>query len=105
MGRPKRRYKDWRAVAHESRTEHFEDWPLDGPARALELAVIHERVGGNPQLWLDKWVQKKGFTSNDKVVHDLKALTDALYYFGSYDQLNMGRPSEVRLFLAACNHT
>ena len=86
----KKRYKDWRSVTQESHTERFGDWPLEGPPCAMDLAVIQERVGGNPQLWLDKWASKKGFNSGDMAIHDLKCLTDARYYFGSYDQPNLG---------------
>ena len=81
----RRRYKCWRSVVAESRTERYDDSPLEGPSCALELAKVHERVGGNPQLWLEMWARKKGFQPGDKIIHDMTPLVDALYYFGTID--------------------
>ena len=49
-----------------------------------------ERFGGNPKTWFDKFVAKKGLRELDRNYHELETLCEALFHFGSYDQLNGG---------------
>eukprot|EP00972_Heterocapsa_arctica_P069899 10325118-Heterocapsa_arctica.AAC.1 len=49
-----------------------------------------DRVGGDPRQWLREWLRDKGIATSDRVARELKALTEALYLGGTYDQLNLG---------------
>ena len=83
------RYKRWRDVVKESYTPSFEEKPLEGPSTTLHLIKHAERHGGDPRLWLQLWARQKHVEPTDRVHHELKVLTDALYYGGSHDQLNL----------------
>lgn len=83
------RFKRWRDVVKESYTPAFEDKPLEGPATALHLIKHAERHGGDPRLWLQLWCRTKHIEPTDRVHHELKVLTDCLFYAGTFDQLNI----------------
>ncbi|CAK0795767.1 unnamed protein product, partial [Prorocentrum cordatum] len=84
------RFKRWRDVVGESRQEHYPDAKVDGPPGALHMLKHMERHGGDPRLWLDLFIRMKGLGQNDRVVHELRTIVEALYQGGVYDQLNMG---------------
>jgi len=84
------RYKDWRTVVRESSVNVFGDNPLEGPSTVLTLSKHYLRHGGDPRQWLILWMREKGIASNDRVIHEMRVLTDLLYYAGTYDQLNIG---------------
>lgn len=83
------RFKRWRDVVKESFTPTFEEKPLEGPATALHLIKHSERHGGDPRLWLQLWCRTKHIEPTDRVHHELKVLTDCLFYAGTFDQLNI----------------
>ncbi len=83
------RFKRWRDVVKESYTPTFEEKPLDGPATALHIMKHAERHGGDPRLWLNLWLRSKHIEMTDRTYHEMKVLVDALYYGGTFDQLNI----------------
>ncbi|CAK0823925.1 unnamed protein product, partial [Prorocentrum cordatum] len=84
------RFKRWRDVVGESRQERYPNAKVDGPPGALHMCKHMERHGGDPRLWLDLFIRMKGLGQNDRVVHELRTIVEALYQGGVYDQLNMG---------------
>ncbi|CAK0868534.1 unnamed protein product, partial [Prorocentrum cordatum] len=84
------RFKRWRDVVGESRQERYPDAKVDGPPGALHMCKHMERHGGDPRLWIDLFIRMKGLGQNDRVVHELRTIVEALYQGGVYDQLNMG---------------
>ena len=83
------RYKRWRDVCKESYTPAFEAKPLEGPSTGLHLIKHAERHGGDPRLWLQMWMRTKHIESSDRTYHEMKVLTDALFYAGTFDQVNI----------------
>ena len=83
------RFKRWRDVVKESYSPSFEEKPLEGPSTGLHLIKHAERHGGDPRLWLQLWARTKHVEPTDRVHHELKVLTDCLYYAGTHDQLNI----------------
>ena len=83
------RFKRWRDVVKECYTPVFEDKPLEGPATALHVIKHSERHGGDPRLWLQMWLRTKHIETTDRTYHELKVLGDALFYAGTFDQLNI----------------
>ena len=83
------RFKRWRDVVKESFTPVFPETPLEGPTTALHLIKHAERHGGDPRLWLQLWTRSKHIEQTDRVYHEMKVLCDALYYGGTFDQLNI----------------
>ena len=83
------RFKRWRDVVKESHAPSFEEKPLEGPATALHLIKHSERHGGDPRLWLQLWARAKHIEQSDRVHHELKVLTDCLFFAGTFDQLNI----------------
>ena len=83
------RFKDWRAFVGEVKEYGYEDWPFEGPTTVLHLVKHMQRYGGDPKQWLELWCRQKGIAEQDRVKHELRCLMDALYYGGSYDQLNL----------------
>lgn len=83
------RFKRWRDVVKESHVPSFEEKPLEGPATALHLIKHSERHGGDPRLWLQLWARAKHIEPSDRVHHELKVLTDCLFFAGTFDQINI----------------
>lgn len=81
------RYKEWRKVVMESRD--YSDWPHQGPSTVLHLLTHMHRFGGDPRQWLQLWARQKGVYESDRVMHELRCLTDIFYHGGTFDQLNM----------------
>ena len=84
------RYKAWREVCRESSAEEMDPQRIDGAQTALHMCKAMERQGGDPRLWLERWLREKHLESSDRVAHELRLLTDVLFLAGSIDQLNMG---------------
>jgi len=84
------RYKEWRQVVQESHTEEYKDSPLEGGPTALYMMKSMQKQGGDPQRWLEAWIREKRIEPTDRVMHELRPLIDSLYYFGVFDQLNLG---------------
>ncbi|CAK0901919.1 unnamed protein product [Prorocentrum cordatum] len=84
------RFKRWGDVVGESRQGRYPDAKVDGPPGALHMCKHMQRHGGDPRLWLDLFIRMKGLGQGDRVVHELRAIVEALYQGGVYDQLNMG---------------
>lgn len=84
------RYKEWRRVAQESHAQHFSDFQSDGPPKQVHLCKHMLRHGGDPRMWLQLWQREKKLEATDKVVHEMKVLTDSLFYARSYEQINVG---------------
>lgn len=83
------RFKRWRDVCRESFVPSFAEAPLEGPVTGLHLLKHTERHGGDPRLWMQLWMRTKKIEATDRVYHELKVLIDALYYAGTFDQLNV----------------
>ena len=84
------RFKDWRTVCYEITSASFDDFPIEGGLNSIHMCQVMQRRGGDPILWLEKWAHKKGIADNDRVYHELEVICSALYYMGTYDQLNLG---------------
>ena len=84
------RFKEWREVCNESKVHTYEDFPLDGPISSVKVFRHMERFGGNPKSWLDRYLHNKSLKEGDRNLHELEVLCEALFHFGSYDQLNAG---------------
>jgi hypothetical protein len=74
------RIKEWRSVCSESFTHEFEPYPLEGQPTALYMAKGMLRNGGDPRRWLDNFARDRGIQSGERVMHELRTLTDAFYY-------------------------
>lgn len=83
------RYKRWRDVCRESHSPTLGDKPLDGPVTALHAIKHMERHGGDPRMWLQMWMRTKHISTTDRVYHEMKVLCDALFYAGTFDQVNI----------------
>ena len=83
------RFKEWRLVVAESREYSYRDWPWEGPLTVQYILKQTLKQGGNPKQWLLLWARAKGVQENDRVMHELRTITEALYQGGVYDQLNM----------------
>ena len=84
------RFKDWKEVCNESKVYSCEDFPLDGPVSTVQYFRHMKRFGANPKCRLDRCSHKKGLREGDRNLHELEVLCEALFHFGSYDQLNEG---------------
>lgn len=91
------RHRDWRAVVQDSTQEYFNDAPTPGPPTALHMAKSMYRTGGDPKLWLEKFLRDKHVDSHDRTAHELRCLCEALWAAGCYDQLNLGGVSVVEV--------
>ena len=83
------RHKRWREVVTESYTPAYDEKPLEGPLTALHVMKHMERHGGDPRQWLGVWARTKHIEPTDRVYHELKVLTDCLYFSGTFDQVNI----------------
>ena len=72
------RYKEWRQVAVESKHYSYGDWPLEGPATVHHMIRHTQKYGGDPRLWLQVWARQKQIADNDRVMHELRCLTDMI---------------------------
>ena len=83
------RFKTWRDAVKESYVLNLEEKPIDGPLTALHTMKHMERHGGDARQWLLFWMRIKHIEQTDKVYHELKVLTDSLWYAATFDQLNV----------------
>ncbi|CAK9106636.1 Uncharacterized protein SCF082_LOCUS49674 [Durusdinium trenchii] len=83
------RYKRWRDVCKESYTPSFDQTPLEGPTTGLHLIKHAERHGGDPRLWMQLWCRSKHIETTDRTFHEMKVLVDALFFAGTFDQVNI----------------
>ena len=84
------RFKAWRDVVAESTEEELDAKRIEGASTALHMCKAMERQGGDPRMWLERWLREKRVESSDRVSHELRCLTDSLVLAGTVDQLNMG---------------
>ena len=84
------RFKAWREVCRESTSEDLDEQRFEGSATALHMCKAMERQGGDPRSWLERWLREKRLDASERVAHELRCLTDALYLAGTVDQLNLG---------------
>ena len=92
-----RRHREWREAVRKSTTEHYPQYPIDGPLSCLSLCTHFERHGGSPSIWLAQWLRDKRLESTDRVAHELRVLVETLQTAGSYDQLNLGRLAAIEI--------
>ena len=83
------RFKEWRQVCLESRTERWGDGHIEGPASLLHWMNQTARSGQNPKLWLAEFCRDRRIERSDRVFHELQNLVEVIYIGGTYDQLNM----------------
>ena len=83
------RFKTWRDAVRESFVPNFDEKPLEGPLTALHTMKHMERHGGDARQWLLTWMRTKHIEQTDRVYHELKVLTDALWYAATFDQVNI----------------
>ena len=68
-----------------------------GVTTALHMCKAMERQGGDPRMWLERWLREKHLESSDRVAHELRCLTDVLFLAGCVDQVNLGGLHAVEL--------
>ena len=56
----------------------------------MHMARGIPRNGGDPRRWLELFLCDKNILPGERVVHELNTSVDALYYFDTVDQVNMG---------------
>ena len=83
------RFKMWRSVVNESRDFSYADWPFEGPSTVMHLLKQMHRNGGDARLWLQLWARQKNIVDTDRVMHEMRCLTDILYHGATFDQLNL----------------
>ena len=83
------RYKEWRRAVQESRDYSYQDWPHEGPTTVLHLLKHMQKFGGDSRQWLQLWARQRGVYDSDRVMHELRCLTDVIYFGATYDQLNL----------------
>ena len=83
------RHKEWKVAWQESASYSFPDWPHEGPLATLHMMKMMMRAGGSPRAWLQSWARYKQIPEQDRIMHELRTLVDAVEYGGSYDQLNL----------------
>jgi hypothetical protein len=94
------RFKDWRRVVGESYDcSGFGDWPLEADAVALDMCKHFSKHGGNPLAWLDRWLSSKGVEAHERTAHEMSTLLRAVWYFGVYDQYNVGASAGMETLL------
>ena len=74
---------------HESSTPTFDEKPLEGPLTALHIMKHTERHGGDPRQWLALWARSKRIDQSNRVDHEMKVITDALFFAATFDQVNI----------------
>ncbi len=83
------RFKMWRSVVLESKDFSYADWPFEGPSTVMHLLKQMHRNGGDARLWLQLWSRQKNIVDSDRVMHEMRCLTDILYHAATFDQLNL----------------
>ena len=83
------RFKLWRSVVLESKDFSYADWPFEGPSTVMHLLKQMHRNGGDARLWLQLWARQKNILDSDRVMHEMRCLTDILYHAATFDQLNL----------------
>lgn len=73
----------------EASTATFNGIGLEGPSSVLDVCRHFQKHPGDPRLWLESWRQMKNLAEGDRVIHELRTLTDALFYGATHDQLNL----------------
>ena len=84
------RFKAWRDAVREAIQEDLPGAQLEWATTTLNLCKVMERQGGDPKLWMERWLREKRVESSDRVAHELRALVEVLYAAGVVDQLNVG---------------
>ena len=86
------RWKAWRVVTAEMAPHVFADWGRhlpEGTNVAFDMLGNWERKGGSPQLWLVEWLRDRNIARTERTAIEMKVLTDAITFAGSYDQINV----------------
>ena len=83
------RFKLWRNVVLESKDYSYTDWPFEGPSTVMHLLKQMHRNGGDARLWLQLWARQKNIQDSDRVMHEMRCLTDVLFHGATFDQLNL----------------
>ena len=55
----------------------------------MNMMKHFERHGGNPLLWLDKWLMTKGIEASERTAIELSVYMRTLHYLATYDQVNV----------------
>ena len=84
------RYRPWKDATKDASEYSYSDWPIEGPQSVVHLMKYMGRNGGSPKQWLLTWARHKNIHDNDRVMHEMRALLEALEQAGCYDQLNLG---------------
>ena len=69
--------------------EDFADWPLAGPRSCGYVMRQLRRSNLNWMTQHESWVARSGVRASDRSVHEHRALSRALEYLASYDQLQV----------------
>ena len=83
------RHKEWKNVCQEAADYSFRDWPYEGPLATLHMMKMMQKSGGSPKAWLQTWSRFKQVPDQDRIMHELRTLVEALEHGGCYDQLNL----------------
>ena len=93
-----KRHKPWREVVGEVKRHTFKDWPLeDGLSTVEHMVQKWEQNGGNPLLWLEMWSRDRMLGASDRTYIEMKCLLSAIYYAGSYDQINLASMASIEV--------
>ena len=84
------RYKPWREVCQDMSRTEFSDWVdlFETPPVTLEIWRSFERIGGDPRRWRQNWLKEIGMSTKERTAIEVAVLTDAMFFAGTYDQLN-----------------
>ena len=94
------RYREWRSAVHESSDcTSYSDWPYDVESTALSMSKHFYKHGGSPLLWLDRWLASRSIEEHERTSHEMRCLMESLFYFGTYDQLNLGASAGVECLM------
>ncbi len=55
----------------------------------MHLLKQMHRNGGDARLWLQLWARQKNIQDSDRVMHEMRCLTDILFHGATFDQLNL----------------
>jgi hypothetical protein len=84
------RYKPYRTAVAECRDgSKYKDWPFQTEGVAMNMMKHFERHGGNPLLWLDKWMVTKGIEATERTAIELSVYMRTLHHLATYDQVNV----------------
>jgi hypothetical protein len=84
-----KRHKDYREAVNELEETEFKDFPHEGTRVVKEYLESIRDGAGNLTSYHAEFIRVSGLAENSAIAHDHKALTQALHYGLTYDQMNI----------------